>query len=475
ERPVGVAGVMGGEDTEVSSGTTSVYLESAVFRNISVRKTRKQLGLSTEGSYRFERSVDPEGVVAAQRRFWELLHASCPGALLEDFQDVYPGKKSPRTVTLRLAKAVRLLGMPIGPQEAERYLSALGFSLSSVGDAEWMVTIPSWRPDIVREDDLIEELGRVHGYERIPEWLPEGPTTLGGVHGPYRRAQLAREALVREGFFQTISHSLRDAHPLDAAGEREAPRNPSSPAHDLLRNSLLPSLAEAAARNGGRDVHLFEMGRVFAPGREWNAVAALSNGFLVASDRKGETVPVADFFSLKGALEAAASAVAAKVEVVSPTAPDPRFHPARQAEIRADGEAVGVIGQIHPDVADASGLPESTVLFEADADALLGSKAALDIRSLSRNPAVRRDIALLLDKSVAYAEVQKTIEDAVGGVLERQWLFDVFAGAGIPEGKHSLGIALQFRKAGETFTDEEANQVRDRAVTALAALGGTTR
>ncbi|RYG44270.1 phenylalanine--tRNA ligase subunit beta, partial [bacterium] len=175
------------------------------------------------------------------------------------------------------------------------------------------------------------------------------------------------------------------------------------------------------------------------------------------------------------ALETAAGSVATKVELAPPSAPDARFHPARQAEIRAGGETVGVIGQIHPDVADASGLPETTVLFEADADRLLSSAASLDIRSLSRNPAVRRDIALLLDKTVPYADVERAIAEAVGEVLERQWLFDVFAGQGIPEGKHSLGIALQFRKAGENFTDEEANQVRDRAVAALAALGGTTR
>ncbi|RYG44527.1 phenylalanine--tRNA ligase subunit beta, partial [bacterium] len=191
ERPVAAAGTMGGEETEVSSTTTRLLLESAAFRNTSIRKTRKQLGLSTEASYRFERSVDPDGVVSATRRFWELLQASLPEAKAVAFQDLYPGRAETRSVRLRLERANRLLGMIVTPEEAERYLAALGFHLTAVGADEWDVAVPGWRPDVVREDDVIEELGRVHGYERIPEWLPDGPTPLGGVHGPYRRAQLA--------------------------------------------------------------------------------------------------------------------------------------------------------------------------------------------------------------------------------------------------------------------------------------------
>lgn len=474
-RPVAAAGIMGGEATEVSSTTTRLLLESATFLNTSVRRTRKRLGLSTEASYRFERSVDLELVVSAIRRFWDLLQISLPQARALAFQDVYPSQQEGRAVRLRLSRAIRLLGMPIGGEEAERYLAALGFALTKDGDDVWQVTIPTWRPDVVREDDLIEELGRVHGYERIPEKLPEGPISPGGLQGAYRRAHIARETLVREGFTQTVSHGLRDHHLLDAEGERTAPRNPGSPTHSVLRNSLLPSLADAAARNGNRDLHLFEWGRVFTPEGERNALAALSVGALVDTDRKGEVVPAAEFFSLKSALEAVATATALSVEFTAPEQIDPRFHPTRQATIQKDGKSVGVIGQIHPDVARESGLPDSAVMFEADGDALLAGEADLSIRSLSRNPAVRRDIALLIGRDVPYRSIEEAIEAAVGGVLERQWLFDIFAGAGIPEGKHSLGIALQLRKAGENFTDEEANQVRDRAVAALAALGGTTR
>ncbi|CAN5634479.1 phenylalanine--tRNA ligase subunit beta [soil metagenome] len=474
-RPVAAAGVMGGEESEVSASTTRLLLESASFLNTSVRRTRKQLGLSTEASYRFERSVDPEGVVSAIRRFWDLLRESLPDARLTAFEDVYPGREVPHKIRLRLGRAVKYLGITVQSEEAERYLAALGFALNATGEGEWEVTVPTWRPDVVREDDIIEEIGRVHGYERIPERLPEGPTPLGGLQGDYLRANLAREALAREGFLQTVSHSLRDLHPFDAPGARTGPRNPASPVQAWLRNSLLPSLADAATRNGGRDLHLFEWGRVFAPEQEWNSVAALSTGALVASDRKGESVPHADFYSLKGALEAAVAATALRVEFATPEQPDVRFHPARQATILADGNAVGIIGQIHPDVADACGMVEETVMFEADADGLFRVHPELKLRSISRNPAVRRDIALLIDREVPYQVIEKRISGAVGDVLERQWLFDVFTGAGIPEGKHSLGIALQLRKAGENFTDEEANQVRDRAVAALAALGGTTR
>lgn len=481
ERPVGVPGVMGGLETEVTGTTRHVLLESANFRNTTVRKTRKALGLATEASYRFERSVDPEGVVAAIRRFSELLAASVPDAKFSNVVDLYPNAPERRPLIVRVARASLLLGMEITADQTLSYLRRLGMEVLPTADpGAFEVSPPSWRPDIVREVDLVEELGRVHGYERIPERLPEGSTTMGGPQGVYYAVDRLRESALRTGFIQTISHSLRDFHSLDESEEgRIGPRVVASPEHAILRDSILPSLADAAQRNGGRNLHLFEIGQVFRKGEkdyvETRKIGFLSTGELLPSDRKGFESRSSDFYTLKGAVDAAFGGVNVALEYV-PASDDKRLHPTRQAELRAGGVKVGVIGQIHPEIAETLKLPAASFLAEIDVEAAFAhGTTERKLRSISRNPAVRRDIAVLIDKAVPFGQVSQAIEAACGDVLERQWLFDVFEGTGIPEGKHSLGIALQLRKAGENFTDEEANQVRDRAVEALAAFGATIR
>jgi phenylalanyl-tRNA synthetase beta chain len=481
EGPVGVPGVMGGLETEVTPETRRLLLESANFSNRNVRRTRKQLGLNTEASYRFERSVDPDGVVAAIARFTELLGEAVPTATFSNVVDHYPRPPEPRAIPLRVSRASQLLGMSVSESDASGYLERLGFSVAK-GGGSLDVGIPTWRPDVVREEDLVEEIGRVHGYENIPERLPSGQTRLGGPQGECFAIDCLREAALRAGFSQVISHTLVDLHPLDdpAHGitDRIGPRVIASPEHAYLRDSLLTSLAAAAQRNGGRNLHLFELGRRFwrtgGSYVEQRALAFLSSGELLPAGR-GATSASADFFALKGALEGVWGAVRVSLEF-SPHRGDARFHPTRVASLRVAGQPVGILGQIHPDVASALNLPADTYLAEMEIEsALAGAAGELAYRRVSRNPAVRRDIAVLLDKAIPYEAVDRAIADSCGEVLERQWLFDVFEGAGIPEGKHSLGIALLLRKAAENFTDEEANQVRDSAVAALAGFGAILR
>ncbi|HVL37880.1 MAG TPA: phenylalanine--tRNA ligase subunit beta [Fimbriimonadaceae bacterium] len=480
ERPVAVAGVMGGQDTEVGPSTQRVLLESAHFKNTSVRRTRKLLALSTEASYRFERSVDPEGVVAALNRFAQLMSLIDGGAsVLPGVLDAYPGKIQRRPIKLRVTRAVKLLGMPVTAQEAKGYLQRLGMEVHGL-DEPFMVAPPSWRPDIVREDDLIEEIGRVHGYEKIPEELPHGASLQGGAQGVEAWTDRLREEIVRQGFVQTISHSLRGRHVLDDPRlEAVGPRNPV-PEMEYLRTSLLPSLADAARRNGGRDVHLFEVGNTFGRSgeelRERKLVALLSEGALEPPSWANKTTTMSGFFTLKGSLEAALAAVGTRLSFETPADPDPRLHPSRQAAVIAEGHELGVLGQIHPDAAHECALPPHTVV--AELDVLLAYEHSRDgtrYRPVSRNPSVRRDMAVVIAREVQYRRIERAIEAACGEVLERQWLFDVYEGPGIPGGHHSLAIALQLRKMGENFTDEEANQVRDRAVQALASLGGKLR
>lgn len=478
-RPVAVAGVMGGQDTEVGPTTQRVLLESAHFVNTSVRRTRKQLGLSTEASYRFERSVDPEGVVAALHRFAELVGAVDGGkSMIPGVLDVYPHPLERQPIGLRMSRVVRLLGMPVSTEHARGYLERLGFAVRGDGEP-FEVTPPTWRPDIVREDDLVEEVGRVHGYDKVPEELPAGKTTLGGVFGPERQAATLRQALVRLGLVQTMSHDLRDAHPLDSPNLQPiGPRNPHSPETAYLRTSLLPSLCDSAKRNGSKDVHLFEIGHVFAGGpegpKQGTRLAVMSMGRIEPPEMLGASERASDFYAAKGWVEEALAALGLAATFEAGVA-DRRFHPTRSAVVLVSGEAVGLCGQIHPDAAAESGLPEAAVMAVIDLDKLPASAPRFGFHPISRNPAVRRDVAFLISKATPYASIESALAEACGAVLERQWLFDVYEGKGVPEGQHSLAVALQLRKHGANFTDEEANQVREKAVAALVSLGATLR
>lgn len=489
ERPVAAAGIMGGLETEVSDATRTVLLESAHFESTSVRRTRKQLGLSTEASYRFERSVDPEGVPAALNRFAELLEEAQAGwEIVPGIVERYPSPPPARNLSLRMSRVGRLLGMDVDPAQAKQALQALGFAVEGSGEP-FSVGVPSWRFDVVREDDLVEEVGRVVGYDKIPERPLQGTTVQGGVFGFERYVDRVRAAMLRCGFTQTIHHSLGAKHPLDYPGsERFGPRNPHSPEAALLRNSLLPGLADTAARNGGRDLHLFEIGATFgnflpdaAYAHDATELAFLSVGALQPHDWKGTNPPESDFFSAKAVLEEVLR-IGDGVDGFGPRAAaasassDPRLHPTQQAVFRVDDVKVALVGRIHPDVAEAVGLPDATVLAEVDLYTLWAHPGPTpEFHAISRNPAVRRDLSVLIPRSTPYARLESAIREACGEPLERVWLFDQYTGAGVPEGSHSLSIALQLRKPGANFTDEEANLVRDQAVRALELLGATLR
>ncbi|MBX3110625.1 MAG: phenylalanine--tRNA ligase subunit beta [Fimbriimonadaceae bacterium] len=474
DRPVGVAGVMGGLDTECGPGTTRCLLESANFNNQSVRKTRKQLGFFTEASFRFERHVDPQGVVAALNRFAELLEAAGGPRPVPGVIDVYPRPLANSPVRLRVDRVDMILGLKVEPEAVRGYLDRLGFEVTPVSDREFDVTAPTWRVDIAREDDLVEEVGRVHGYEKIPEAMPAGTTSVGGTHGADFFIDKLALSMVRCGFTEVVNHTLRDLHPLDKGGRRVLVRNPHSPEIAHLRDSLLPGLAESSARNGNADLMLFETGRVFNGDVESVALGMLAVGRPDRPHWQGDDSPVADFYTLKGVVEAAFRAIGSPVTLQK--GEDPRLHPTRSAAVTVEGRQVGMVGQVHPDVAERAGLPTETVLGEFDLTFLHDLRPVdLPLKSLSRNPAVRRDISMLFAKSVPYADMARAIVDAGGPLLEKHWLFDVYAGKGIEPGQHSLSFALQLRKAGANLTDAEANQVRDSVVAALGQLGGRAR
>lgn len=472
EKPIGIAGVMGGEDTEVSDTTITCLLEAAHFNNVSVRATRKAVGLQTEASYRFERHVDPAGVYGAMERFEQLYNQITGDVAQRLITDVYPTPLANPEIVLDMDRCTRLLGMQVSAEEAVRILESLGFKGRMV-DGSPAAIAPTWRSDILRQDDLIEEVGRIYGYEKIPECLPQGTTTPGGVMDREAMVDRLVEESLRCGLNQIISHSLGDVHPLDRPGDKIRVRTPHSPEMACLRNSNLPCCSDAVKKNGGKDVHLFEVGRVFEAGREYPQLAFLSTGGSI--DVHFANKPsAASFWTAKGIVDRLGKAV--RVELTyALSSGDRRFHPTRQAELLCGDLSVGVLGQIHPDIAEELGMSE---VFGAEIDLEVlyqASQTDPKLKSVSRNPAATRDIAVLIAKSVPYSEIEKAVAESGGEELEKHWLFDVYEGKGIPEGSHSLAIGLQLRKHGANFTDEQANQVRDRIVAALESLGATLR
>jgi phenylalanyl-tRNA synthetase beta chain len=481
EKPVGIPGVMGGRDSEVTQTTREIILESANFLNTYVRASRKLFGLNTEASYRFERSVDPNLAPAGLHRFTELLAQCSVTANASNPTDFLRPMPQRAPILVKVDRAQELMGFSFSADEAKTALSRLGMSLQADSGPEFQVIPPSWRPDVTRFEDVVEEIGRVLGYEKIPSILPAGSTPMGGVKGPALFADRLKETLIRVGLTQLMSHSLRDLHPLDDSSKRIAPRNPASPEHCVLRNSLLPGLAEGARRNGGKDLHFFEIGKVFWESdgyQEHCFVATLQVGALAPSALKGEKHPSADFYAAKAVWNEVFGALGIRnqVEWRVPDSVDGRFHPTRCASLIVQSVNVGTVGQIHPSVAAKCGMDNLAILGEINFDILSKlSIPGISLRPISRNPAALRDIAIVIDKSTPFAMLEEAIQNAGGHELERHWLFDVYEGPGVEIGKHSLGVGLQFRKPNANFTDDEANRARDAIVQALEQLGAKLR
>jgi phenylalanyl-tRNA synthetase beta chain len=466
ERPVAIAGVMGGENSEVALDTTEILLESAHFDPLSVRRTRKALGMSTEASYRFERSVDPGLCAAAVNRVCELL-----GVSASQVQDAYPGRAERSAVRIRRNAYYRMFGSVLAFDSAPSILTRLGCNVTQDGD-DLMAAPPSWRADLAIEEDFLEEIGRLWGYEKIEEDLPRGSTT-GGGYGPeadFRRR--LRQALLRLGFAEMLTHSLAQESSLGSGSV--AVRNAASPELALLRGSLLPGLATAAGKNRGRSLALFEQGRVFEDRKERRSLGLLVSGDVAPAHWAGTKPSRQDFYSLKGIVETIGTLIGRRIDFAPSN--DARFHPGRRAALEIEGETLGAMGEIAPALCDELDLPQDTLAAEVDVDRLMAAASKqTHYRKLSPYPPVRRDFAVVIEKSVPYAKLEAALRAAAGGLAERVWLFDAYEGKGIDAGSHSLGIGVVLRHADRTLTDEEANAFSERAFAALESLGARKR
>jgi phenylalanyl-tRNA synthetase beta chain len=471
DRPVAVAGVMGGAETEVTDKTGRILLESAYFDPLRIRATAGRMRWRSEASIRFERGADPEGVPAGAARACELLAEIAGATIARGAIDVYPKPVARKPIRLRVTRANGLLGTAVPAEEIQTHLRALGCEVVGATRTSMRVTPPTWRPDLSIEADLIEEVARLHGLDAILETLPSGGRT-GGRTEAQRRCALVRTLLLGAGLSEANTLSLLPPWLPDrlALGDDHAWRraarvaNPLSEDESVLRPSLLPGLLLATQRNVARHVRpvaLFEIGTTFHPDgeglREQLEVAWILSG--PAPDGWHAAERELDFFDAKGVLETVMAGLGVgEWSVAAGDAGEPALlHPGRSAAVRMAGRDVGFVAELTPRAAGRLEIPGRVAVGSLTLAALVEHAGRGDVAVPSRFPPVTRDLALVVPEDVPAAEVERAIRGAAGPVLAGLRLFDVYRGEQVPEGQVSLAFALTLQDPERTLTDAEAD------------------
>jgi phenylalanyl-tRNA synthetase beta chain len=468
EKPVAVAGVIGGEDTAVTGATTAVLLEAATFHGPSVRQTSRAFGLRTEASARFEKGLPAELAQAGARRASALIAEHAGGAVHREWADVYPRPQEPVRIRFRPSLVDEVLGVHVPLEDAEAILTRLGFHVRVLGDGEWDVLPPVFRLDVTIPEDLVEEVGRVYGYDRVPPTLPGRRHETWTPLAPSvdRRLDAAREVLAGAGFTETWNPALVSGRKLEAlrvAALAMRVSNALSDDMDTLRTSLLPSLVDAVAlnRDRGRDeVHVYEIASAFLarvgeknsqPEEPLRLAAVTSAG---STPESGQ----AAFYRMKSVLAACIEALFAPACTYQRGSAE-LFHPGRCAAVILEGRQLGYLGELHPTVGTTLKVEGRLVAFEIDVEPVLASSRIPRAQSLPRFPAVERDLAVVVDEHVAAGSLLAAIEESAGDLLEIARAFDEYRGTQVPEGYKSIAFTLTFRSPERTLTDAEVDKV----------------
>jgi phenylalanyl-tRNA synthetase beta chain len=483
ENAVALAGIMGGEDSEISTATKDVLIESAYFNPHSVRQTARQLGMDTEASRRFERGADPEGVLRAQQRCVELICALAGGVATEDAIDVYPQRFEQRVVSFHPDRVEGLTSLSVETDEILRILTGLGFERAGESEGRMGFKVPSWRIDVEQEEDLVEDVARHTGYEKIRSELP--PSNMSGEYQPSEMQQRSlRRALNAFGFDEAINFSFIpqearfDLIPSIAGkGDRQKQlANPIIEDAAWMRSTLLPGLLASLRHNfnhGIRDVRLFEIGRIFSGSEpqelpeETLALAMIATGGAVEENR-AQPERELDFYDLKGALEAAVDWMN-----LSPL----RFAQANARHLRAgqsagiqlgDGTAIGTIGRLAENIAASYKFRQPVYVLELDLTTLLKSQAkGIQYSPLPRYPSVVRDLSLLVNRNVALEEIFNAVNDQRVADCRSVKLVGTFEGGNIAPSKRSVTLRLEYRSDERTLRDEEVEERHSRLTSSL--------
>ena len=498
EGATSIAGVMGGEVSEVSGSTTRVAMEAATWVGSNIMRTQAKLGLRSEASARNEKGLHPDLAMAGQRLAARLMVELTGARMVPGTVDEYPAPAEPRVVPLRSARVKKLLGMGVGDDEIAAILGRLGFGVTR-GDGAFQVTVPYWRDgDVQREADLVEEVARVHGLDKLPITLPARRHAVGRLSPAQRTRRRIEDALRDRGLSEVVAYSFTAPDALERLRLQDVPllriANPMSEEQSVMRPLLLPGLLDAARHNaahGSPRLALFESAHVYRLSEPLDkAPAGSPNGATPAHERhhigalltealpgtwRSEPRP-ADFFAAKALAEAMLESVG--IEMWVEPGERPFLHPGRTATVLAgDERKLGWIGELHPSVARAWDLGDGTVAaFELDADLIAelapGPQPYRDVTSF---PAVVEDIAVVVDEELPAGEVEAKVREAGGDLLDRVELFDVYRGEQLGEGRKSVAFRLEFRSPERTLTDEDVAAARTQIEAALADLGGALR
>ena len=458
-RAVGLAGIMGGENSEIVADTADVVFESACFDGTCIRKGALALGMRTEASAKFEKGLDPMNTMPAVNRACELVELLGAGEVVDGVIDILNHVPQPTVLKLRADKINALLGTDVSAEEMARILRKLDFGVE--GDT---VTVPSWRGDVSHYSDLAEEVARFHGYNNIPTTLMRGETTQGG-YSPEQRLERTLGQLCRTmGYDEIITYSFispayYDKIRLPGGDPRRNSMkimNPLGEDTSIMRTTVLPSMLEILTRNynfRNKSARLYELGRIYLPGGE-NGLARESKILSLGAYGDG-----ADFFSMKGAIEAILRSLRACDVRFEACGGNPSYHPGRCALVRAGGALVGVFGQIHPLVAQNYGVDGALYCAELSFDALLSAQGPdPEYVPLPKFPSVTRDIAVVCGEAVTVGALEDAIRRGAKGLLKEVSLFDIYRGKGVPEGKKSVAFNLTLRADDRSLTAEEADE-----------------
>ena len=475
DRVVALAGLMGGQDTKVSDATRNVFLESAHFAPTAIAGRSRRLGLHTDAAHRFERGVDPELPRAAMEAATRLIlqvAGGTPGPVTEAVLPEHLPKPAP--IVLRRERLARVLGVRVDDSEVGRILRALGLTVEDTADG-WLASPPSWRFDLAIEEDLIEEVARIHGYDRVPTTLPGGATrVVAATEGLVEESDLRRHMVGRD-WLEAVNFAFVDAQLLDSWQLQDGAvplANPLSAELGVMRTALLPGLVEALGRNAARQqprVRLFEIGRAFAAAAAGEApvetprIAAVAIGDARAEQWGDDERPV-DFHDLKGDLDSLAACAGARLQYRP--SQQPHGHPGRSADVYRDDQRIGWIGELHPRLLRALDLDHAAVGFEVDLEPLR-RRALPRLQALGRFPSVRRDLAFVVPEAVTWAAIETSIHTVAGPLLVGLGLFDVYAGKGVESGFKSLAMGLILQEKSRTLTEQDVEEVVQRVTDAL--------
>ncbi|HSS94299.1 MAG TPA: phenylalanine--tRNA ligase subunit beta, partial [Candidatus Dormibacteraeota bacterium] len=466
-KPVAIAGVIGGEETAVTDATTKVLLEAATFNGPSVRQTARAFGIRTEASARFEKGLPAELALAGARRAAALIAELAGGDVHREWADVYPRPQEPVLIRLKPWVVDEVLGIHVPLEESEAILIRLGFHVRVLGDGEWDVLPPVFRLDVSIQEDLVEEVGRVWGYDRVPptlpgrrhdRWAPSVPS-LG------RRLDTARQVLAGAGFTETWNPALvsgRMLEQLRVAARALRVMNALSDDMDTLRTSLLPSLVNAVALNrdrGRTEVKVYEMAAVFLarvgdkttqqPEEPQRLGVVADAGQTAESGREA-------FYAMKSVLDGCILELGAPACHYQRASSD-LFHPGRCAAVLLEGRQLGYIGELHPSVVAQFHLEGRLVAIEIDIEPVLATAGVKRAEPLPRFPSIERDLAVVVEESAAAGALLATIKEAAREIFEGARPFDEYRGAQVPEGYKSVAFALTFRSPERTLTDAEVD------------------